>query len=241
MPNPRRNPHARGINMNAKRFIEFKKADTGVDPRGCLIEFINKDVRKNIDVHRDQFQRKDNLEARKDLPAVGCTKKMRSSSSNPSNKPVRYTLETDHISFKPQEKPNSSPFSNVVAQIINKPRFTKANTSESWVPPKTNFTLNNCTSTTYNIINFQENPNAVTKKATNINAKRGKGITEFSDKNHVFAVKYNPDFQKAYQEDPRTFAKKTGIFSHMYDASARHGYITMPFEKHQSTKPAFKC
>lgn len=37
----------------AQKYKGFRKANTGIDPHGGLLEFIKKDIIKNIDVHRD--------------------------------------------------------------------------------------------------------------------------------------------------------------------------------------------
>jgi len=36
-----------------KKYKGFKVANTGIDPHGNFVEFIKKDIIKNIDVHRD--------------------------------------------------------------------------------------------------------------------------------------------------------------------------------------------
>ena len=53
----------------------MKEADTGADPLGSWKEFIKTDTTINIDVHRDNFKRLDDLESRKPYPAIGCMKK----------------------------------------------------------------------------------------------------------------------------------------------------------------------
>lgn len=103
--------------------------------------------------------------------------------------------------------------------------------------------MRNCQSTPYNIINFHESPGTLIRKAINIDARREKGITEFADLTRLFNPGFNPEHSRAIKEDPRTYYRKTGIFTHVYDAAARLGNITMPFEKSQDLngKPAFKC
>lgn len=80
------------------------------------------------------------------------------------------------------------------------------------------------------------------RKTTNIDARRCKGITEIVDKRAIYASNYDPSYQNALKDDPGIFCRKNGIFTHMYDASARQGSITMPFDKKQDNggKPAFK-
>lgn len=230
----RRDHHGSGIKKTATRIGGIKHYGTGVDPMGGFIEFIKKDVVQNIDVHRDTVRRVDDFESRRNKIPVGCTKKI--SVSKPTNPPVSYEIGTDHISFQAPTFTSQGP--------PPVPRYTKSNTSkEGWVAPRANFTTSNCQSTNYNIINFQENPNAVLRKATNIQAGRAKGITQFADLNRPYNPNFNAEYSNVISEEPRVFYRKTGIFSHMYDAAARHGYMTMPFEKAQENggKPAFKC
>jgi hypothetical protein len=230
----RRDHHGSGIRKTATRFRGIKEYGTGVDPDGGFIEFLKKDVIRNIDVHRDTVQRVEDLEALKNRIPVGCTKVIRE--QRKPSAPAPYRITTDHISFQPPAFTSQGP-----PPI---PQYTKANTTkEGWVAPRSQFTLSNCHSTGYNIVNFQENPHAVIRKATNLHAGRAKGITQFSDLNRPYNPNFNQEFARVLSEDPKTFYRRTGIFSHMYDAAARHGYMTMPFEKAQESngKPAFKC
>ena len=50
-----------------------------------------------------------------------------------------------------------------------------------------------------------------------------KGIGEFGDLQRPTAMNPNPDFLKAYNENPNVFKRKDGIFSHLYDAAHRFG------------------
>ena len=230
----RRDHHGSGIKKTANRFGGIKEFGTGVDPNGGFIEFLKKDVVQNIDVHRDTVKRIEDLESRRDKIPVGCTKKLGGAKSDiPA---VGYEIATDHISFQAPTYTSQGP--------PPMPRYTKSNTTkEGWVAPRAKFTTSNCQSTGYNIINFNENPHAVIRKTTNIQAGRSKGITQFADLNRPYNPNFNNEYAQVVQEDPIVFYRKTGIFSHMYDAAARHGYMTMPFEKAQENngKPAFKC
>jgi hypothetical protein len=49
---------------------------------GAWLEFTNKDVYKNIDMHRDTVKRVDDLDSRKDKIALGVTKRVGSRGSN---------------------------------------------------------------------------------------------------------------------------------------------------------------
>jgi hypothetical protein len=238
---PRIDHHGTGVKKDIQRFPPIKVGGTGIDPLGSFKEFLKKDVKVNIDIHRDTVKRMDDLESRKDLPAVGTTTMTKGfpvSRSESSGK--RFLNETDHISFYQPDQ--DLRYSEVMKHPVT--RFGKSQeTKEGWVPRLHSNAFSNCQSVPYNPITFQPNPYAVLRKTTNIDARRMKGITEFSDKQHVFSENTNPAHRQAIREDQRAFYLRTGIFSHMYDASARYGYMTMPFERHQDFggKPAFKC
>lgn len=230
----RKDYHGSGIKKSASRFGNVKHYNTGLDPSGGFIEFIKKDVIQNIDLHRDTVKRVDNLESIKDRIPVGCTKKMHI--PRQVTAPISYQITTDHISFQAPTYTSQGP--------PPVPKYTKSSVSkQGWVAPRAQYSMSNCTSTGYNIINCQDNPYAVIREPTGIRAGRSKGITNFSDLNRPYNPNFNKEFARVYSEDPKAFNRKTGIFSHMYDAAARHGYMTMPFEKGQenNSKPAFKC
>lgn len=227
----RRHRNAAKMIRSAERFKNSKIYGTGHDPNGSFIEFLKKDIIKNIDVFRDTFRRKENLILYKDKNAVSPKKKIIKHSETPA---VPYTIETDHISF-------SQPNLKSVTPVY--PKFSRnSSTNQGWEAPRAPYTMNNCQSISYNIINFQENPHAVVRKATSVKAARTKGITEFSDLIRPYNPNYNKDYSEAIKENPRMFYKKTGIFSHMYDAAGKVGFMTMPFEKSidKSGKPPFK-
>ena len=50
-----------------------------------------------------------------------------------------------------------------------------------------------------------------------------KGIGEYTDLMRPTAKNPNPDFLKAYNENPNIFKLKDGPFSHLYDAAHRFG------------------
>ena len=234
----RRDYHGTGVKKDIKRFPEAKQAGTGIDPLGSFVEFVRHDVTRNIDIHRDNFSRKEDLEARKNLVAIGCTKKQRPDVAPKT--PVPYKITTDVISF---HRPEARPLQTAGAGVLARTQFSKSNTSkEGWVAQRPPHTLNNCQSTNYNIINFQDNPNAVMRQTTNIDAKKHKGITEYADIMNQYTAKVNKDYVHAYNADPNSFKKRTGIFTHMYDAAARQGNIIVPFEKVKDLggRPAFK-
>ncbi|CAG9317172.1 unnamed protein product [Blepharisma stoltei] len=237
----RKDHHRSGVKKEVKRFLGEKKAGTGIDPKGTFIEFLKKDVKQNLDVHRDTVKSVENLDSRSNLPALGCTKKYRSVAAE-SREPVPYRLETDHISFRATD--SKTGFIQAGNSIMGKPNHTVPNpVDKGWSPTVHKVSMRNCQSTPYDIINFEENPNAVVRKAINIDARREKGITEFSDLTRPLHSGVNKEHSEAIEKDQRVFFRKTGIFTHIYDAAARLGNITMPFDKHQDLggRPAFKC
>ena len=64
-----------------QKYKGCKVANTGIDPHGGFLEFVKKDIIRNIDVHRDNEQQREMKTIRnnmfnqvKDKWAVGCTK-----------------------------------------------------------------------------------------------------------------------------------------------------------------------
>jgi hypothetical protein len=229
----RKNYHGAGIKSVSNKYRQTKLYGTGSDPIGVVIEFIQKDPVSNIDVHKNSSKRVDDLDSRKNEIAIGCKKNyLKHKSTNPA---VPYEMITDHISF---QLPATS--SKQLPQIE---KYTKSTTSkQGWVANNSYISTNNFQSTSYNIINFLENPISISQKSNSIYNGKSKGISQFYDLSKQPDPKMNKEYTKAITEDPKVFNRKTGIFSHMYDAAARHGYMTMPFGKSEevSRKPVFK-
>ena len=93
-------------------------------------------------------------------------------------------------------------------------------------------TLNNRSSVTHNIISHQENKISGIVDMGTLNTKmnhRKKGITEYADLSRVTALRSSESHGDAFGKNVNIFKRKTGIFTHMYDAAGRHGYLNMPF------------
>ena len=112
--------------------------------------------------------------------------------------------------------------------MITKPKYNiNKLSSNPWVPPNNNNkTINNRSSVQHNIISHEQNGHSgalvlglLDKRVTNMK----KGIGEYSDLNRLTAINPNPEFRQAYTEDPHSFKRKVGIFSHLYDAAHRFG------------------
>ena len=50
-----------------------------------------------------------------------------------------------------------------------------------------------------------------------------KGVAEIKELLHSSKPNVNLDYQKAFQNDARTFARKDGMFTHVYNSAARFG------------------
>ena len=216
---------------------------TGIEPRGAFLSFTNHDVIKNIDIHRDQTIRNDDLNAKKSKIAIGTSKKCRQyiTSEMERNKPrtleapgiLSKKLGTDHISYVPSVP--DKPFQKVYDQMITKaPYAANFKSVRDWEPQKGADTVNNRNSVPENILTWKENPLTGKKVVGTLDAKicnRKKGMAEFVDLNRVTALKVNQGHRIAYNENPMVFHRKTGIFSHMYDAAAKNGNLSVPFRK----------
>lgn len=213
---------------SSERFKPTKVYNSGVDPIGTWVEFIKKDPIQNLDVHRDLRSYPTLPPINPDKPTIGCTKIVRT--VMPDKPKVNYVIPTDRISFAKPEASMKRVFHSPSTNFIE----------QGWEPRRQTTSFINCQSTKYNILNFQEQPSAVVRKTALIDARRFKGLGEFED---LANSNLNPSYKDKFDQAPRAHYRKTGIFTHVYDAAARHGYITMPFEKNQSAggKPAFKC
>jgi hypothetical protein len=217
-----------------RRLPGVKVFGSGFDPCGAFLEFLEKDLVRNIDVHRDFVKRRDHLDGRTGKVAVGCTKILRKrekkEGEGEKREKVNYVLKTDHISYQ-------VPVSHSHDQL-QVTRYCKSNVSNnSWQPARALSSFSNYHSSSFNIISHQPSP---TKKPSEVYVGLQKGIDEFSHLTSAFHPHVNEDYHKALKEDPKVFYKKTGIFSHMYDAAGRHGFMIMPFEKSVQKSKASK-
>jgi hypothetical protein len=171
---------------------------------------------RNIDVHRD-LRIVPKLTPR-DGPAIGCTKIRRSAS--PARPRVDYTISTDHISPVAPGGFNRS---------FEVPR--KELRDKGWVPKEARFTYSNTQSTAYDPITFASNSNPTAFQSYKVDARRTKGIAEYADLMRDQHPNFSAEFAAQLESNPKVYHRRTGIFTHMYDASARQGYITQPFER----------
>ena len=148
----------------------------------------------------------------------------------------RYFLPTDHLAIRyPEKDPNkkqSYPFLEMKARY-NPQSVTK----NAWEPAVSKLSMTNNSSLSYNIINHEDNKNYIRPSAFStmkkINFKK-MGMAHYTDINHPFYHNFNNEFQKAFEENKNIFKAYKGIFSKMYDDSARNGNIYLPFDTKKS-------
>lgn len=195
---------------------------------------------RNIDIHKDAVKRVDDLEARRDCPAVGTTKKViggkvpgvtcTSLEGAGSARVVR--LKTDHLSFNPPA--NEQKFQSVVDKVVTSAPYNgNFQSVKGWKEMSGYKTVNNRSSVAYNILSNDDNRysgaqilKTLDKKVTN----RKKGLAEFYDLTRVAATKTNEGHQQAYSANPQVFYRKLGIFTNTYDAAVRNGNPAGPFK-----------
>ena len=152
----------------------------------------------------------------------------------------RYFLPTDHLAIRyPEKDPNkkqSYPF------LEMKSRYNPQSVSKnSWEPNVSRLSMTNNSSLSYNIINHEENkfylrPSAFSTMQK-VNFKK-LGIGHYADINHPFYHNFNKEFHKAFEENKNIFKAYKGIFSKMYDDSARNGNIYLPFDTKKTRDPS---
>ena len=118
--------------------------------------------------------------------------------------------------------------------MVRQPEFGKnSSTNNPWVPkPVLSKSVNNRSGTNLNIITHE--PNLISgvlriSGATTLRPNRLKGVTEFRDLIHPSAANENEAHKSAMAKNEKVFARKDGIFTHVYNSAARFG-ITKPFK-----------
>ena len=133
---------------------------------------------------------------------------------------------TDHISSEPPAQ--ERPFQNLFDRMIQKSKYEKnTKTTNPWSPKAPALTTaNNLNSVRHNIISHEENkytPAMSYTQRCSKNFKRTKGIAEIDDLKRITAVNRNVDHIAATAQNERVFARKDGIFTHLYNSAARFG------------------
>lgn len=144
-------------------------------------------------------------------------------------------VENDNIAFKPHNKVSHREAMNVfkIKSLFGSHHETS---KDSWVD-KSSYTINNRSSVDYNILQPDEIKDnfwsqKIEKKllSKNIN-NRQKSISEFSDLTATNSLRFNKELEQQYQKNPNIFKSYMGVFSNMYEMSARNGKISVPFKK----------
>ena len=195
---------------------------------GSFREFLGKDLRRNIDVHRDTVRGSADMETRKD-PA----------SFDTAVSPIRH-VHLRRASEMPTNLLSESAVSDIPVKL--KPLFgTNQESGEGWSPPDHPSHLTHTHRIDYNPITCLPLPYASLRTSTNIDARRRNGITEIADKQHLFHSNPNPAHSQALASDPRTFHYRQGVFMHMWEVSARQGFLNRPFPLARRKSPVFRC
>eukprot|EP00347_Sterkiella_histriomuscorum_P019446 403341600 len=234
-----------------KKYKGYKVANTGIDPHGNFLEFIRKDIIKNIDVHRDSDQARDIKEMRatnyntiRTKWAIGCTKETAKMIEGEDNLLPRFTmkrstsqfqpirLKTDVISFRPPEKQKED--QKAYDQLITTPKYNfNSQTSQGWLERTyENKSIVNRSSVNHNIITHADNDHSSKIHVGTLNSKilfRKKAICDFANEAIPSAIHINNDYKSALNHDNQLFKKYTGICTNVYDAAHRFG-IDKPFK-----------
>jgi len=148
----------------------------------------------------------------------------------------RYFLPTDHLAIRYPEKDPSKKQSYPFLEM--KARYNPQSvTKNSWEPERSELSMANNSSLSYNIINHEPNKHFLRPSAFNIMKKvnyKKLGVGHYADINHPFYPNFNNEFHKAFEENKNIFKAYKGIFSKMYDDAARNGNIYLPFDTKKS-------
>ena len=209
------------------------QSSSGTDPHGSFLEFLKKDPRQNIDVHRDFASHTIDLDQYKERWAIGTTKMtLNKVSSHGLLDRTKYTSQifprnkTDNISFDPPAI--ERPFQRIYDEMVTKPKYNiNVKSTNEWEPFKCmEKTINNRSSVGHNIISHDDNkytPGIVLSLLDKQVINRKKGIGEYTDLHRLTAVNTNIDHLKAFNENSSIFKRKDGPFTHLYDAAHRFG------------------
>ena len=91
---------------------------------------------------------------------------------------------------------------------------------------KPSLTINNRSSAEHNIITNEENVHSGALKQSlrlQQSHNRLKGVAEVREMLHISKTNANEDHKKAFEGNQRVFARKDGIFTHVYNSAARFG------------------
>lgn len=249
------------------RFGKEKIADTGIDPSSAYLSFIKKEATQPY-IKEDKVFYNENEKYIPSKPlkwTVGNTCICNDENLLPKKDPYkiyqfskrsqedidkyrRNYLPTDHISIRAPNLSFSKEDKNLSPSFLQmKSEFDFNKESGSFWVPRTNDypTQANKSSVGYNIINNQNNEFAGLKNMgifdKSLNYKK-KGIAEFSD--YLKPTNYNPNqrYLECFENNKDRFHNYKGIFSELYDSSARNGNIYIPFkgDNNQNTSEKYE-
>ena len=112
--------------------------------------------------------------------------------------------------------------------MITNSKYDKNTASSNpWAPSKpSKRTISNRNSVSYNIITVQPNthcPALTYTERLETKVGRERGIAEIDDLKRLTAINRNRDHTMAMTGNERVFARKDGIFTHLYNSAARFG------------------
>jgi hypothetical protein len=89
----------------------------------------------------------------------------------------------------------------------------------------------NKSSVNYNILNHVQFNNQNNRSFLNKNSYfKRKGVGNFADLTYTFNPNFNPQYEKAFNNNPNIFKSYKGIFSQLYEDAHRNGNIYHPFD-----------
>lgn len=241
-----------------QKLIPPQVANTGLNPSGKYLEFMNKDLVHPLVKDRTTIYTTTapNFASRKEKWALEYTVNCSNENylpkvqqfksynfvnrSNSESEKYRNTfLKTDNIAIRVPKMCSSTNKSQgntekkfSFLELKNRYNITSESGS-SWAPMKYDKSISNNSSVNYNILTFQQR--GKTKDLSNILnkkiANKKKSMAEYNDLTGTFAVNYSKKFEDAFKENNKRFCHFNGIFTHLYDAAARNGNLIMPFRK----------
>ena len=238
------------------RFGKQKIANTGIDPSSVFINFNSKDPTKPYDakdssVYNEYYNKYIPTEPLK--WSIGNTYVCNDEKLIPRREQFKeYNfsypkkeeqekyrnnyLSTDHISIRmpPISKSKSLDNKNFPFLKMKSEFGINQNSNSYWIPfLQKRAIMSNRSSVEYDIINNRNNPTAgapgfgILEKASN---NKKKGVTDFSNYLNPFNPNPNKRYLKCFDDNNNRFHFYKGVFSELYDSSARNGNIYIPFK-----------
>ena len=220
-----------------KRFMDTKQCNTGVDPNKIYQNFASRDTFFNM--HRERRT----ITLNEDFATVprgkvphGTTKHTFKLGLGEDARLNRNSIglhaqtfprsPTDHISSEPPAQ--ERPFQGLFDSMVQESKYEKnTKTTNPWAPkPAKIRTISNRNSVTHNILSFEPNkytPALSYTERLQQGVGRQKGIAEIDDLKRITAVNRNVDHIAAMSGNEKVFARKDGIFTHLYNSAARFG------------------